>query len=422
MDIAKLHQLFIKSSGVSTDSRKIQVNSIFFALKGEHFNGNTFAQSALEKGASYAVIDQPKYANDKTIIVKDTLAALQELSTFHRKKLGLPIIAITGSNGKTTSKELIREVLSKKYNCVATQGNFNNHIGVPLTLLSMKSDTEVGIVEMGTNHPGEIATLCQIAQPNMGYISLFGKSHLEGLGGVDGVIKEKSELYRYVKRQNGLIFLNKDDKKQVEIVGNHKHFSFSQTDNANLSIKIIKDHPFLEVCFNHTIIQSKLIGKYNFTNIAVAVAIGLYHQVSPTQIKEAIEAYVPNNNRSQIIEKNGCTIILDSYNANPISMEAALQNFEKYKGLKVCFLGDMLELGKYSEKEHQHIADLAATLKIQEIFLVGKAFSSISSTTQKVFKNFETLKKEKTTPFPKGTHILIKGSGGMGMERILDLL
>ena len=319
MSIAKLHQIFLEFPVVCTDTRKITENCIFFALKGENFNGNDYAEAALKKGASYAVVDEDKYAGVQNIlVVDDVLTTLQMLANYHRKQCDAKIIALTGSNGKTTTKELINAVLSQKYKTVATIGNLNNHIGVPLTLLSIKRETEIAIIEMGANHLKEIEFLCSLAEPDYGYITNFGKAHLEGFGGVEGVIKGKSELYEYLTKHKAIIFINADDPIQLEKTGTYiRKYGFTQDKKEFYKIEFIKASPYVSLQFEDTTVQSNLIGSYNFTNCCAAILMGKYFNVPANLIKEAIESYVPQNNRSQIIEKNSRQIILDAYNANP---------------------------------------------------------------------------------------------------------
>jgi len=418
MKIEKLYSLFLKHPIIDTDTRTIRNESLFFALKGDNFNGNKFANEALNKGAQYAIIDEEKYnTKHNTILVENVLRTLQELANFHRKQLNLPIIALTGSNGKTTTKELINTILEKKHNTTATIGNLNNHIGVPLTLLSMNSNTEIGIVEMGANHMHEIELLCKIAEPNFGYITNFGKAHLEGFGCVEGVIKAKSELYDFLRITEGKAFINTDDKKQIEKSKGIETITFN-----NEEIKFIEANPFVKVKFKNELITSQLIGKYNYNNIAAAIAIGTYFKVPLEDIKDAIENYVPSNNRSQIILKNTNKIILDAYNANPSSMQAALENFNQLEDLhKIVILGDMFELGESSTDEHQKIAELASSSNFNEVYLIGKAFSTTSVKNAFIFENFEAFKTSIKKLSKKNTTFLIKGSRGMALERILDL-
>jgi UDP-N-acetylmuramoyl-tripeptide--D-alanyl-D-alanine ligase len=426
MKIEQLHSLFLKCNSVNTDTRKIKKGDIYFALKGETFNGNSFAEEALRKGAQYAIVDEKEFQkSSNTILVDDVLKALQNLAIYHRSYLNLPIIAITGSNGKTTTKELINATLSKKYQTVATIGNLNNHIGVPLTLLSMDKTTEIGIVEMGANHLKEIDFLCQIARPDYGYITNFGKAHLEGFGSLEGVIKGKTELYDYLIKHDKTIFINSNDEVQVEKTKKTNNvFSFGSK-NSKLLIELLGLSPYVDVKFNDIEIHSQLIGEYNFNNITAAIAIAKYFEVSDIKIKKAIESYVPSNNRSQIIEKETHKILLDAYNANPTSMIAALRNFEKLDDqFKIVILGDMFELGKEAPIEHQSIADLASTLLIDKAILIGENFSKTKIISPKVmiFNSFEDFKHSDAISNLKNHTILIKGSRGMALERILPLL
>lgn len=426
MDIEALHQIFLDCNSVCTDTRKLEEGDLFFALKGDNFNGNTYAEQALEKGAKFAVIDEGEFhVSNKTILVENVLQTLQNLATFHRIFLKTPIIALTGSNGKTTTKELINVVLSKKFKTTATVGNLNNHIGVPLTLLSMTKNTEIGIVEMGANHQKEIEFLCNIAYPDYGLITNYGKAHLEGFGGVEGVIKGKSEMFLHLIEHKKTIFLNLNDPIQVEKAKNTNTFSFGNSkSNPNVAIDFIEAQPFVTSKYNNLIINSRLIGDYNFNNIAVAIAIGHYFKIKDTAIKSAIESYVPENNRSQIINRGTNKIILDAYNANPTSMHAALINFEKQKGYKIAILGDMFELGNEAKTEHQQIADLAIALNIDEIFLIGENFyqSSIDSKKCKQFETFEDFKNNVEFSKFKESLLLVKGSRGMALERVLDYI
>ncbi|MGO3182700.1 MAG: UDP-N-acetylmuramoyl-tripeptide--D-alanyl-D-alanine ligase [Aequorivita sp.] len=426
MNIESLHHQFLQSSGVSTDTRKIFKNCIFFCLKGDNFNGNLFAQEALDKGAFKVIIDEEEFhkANGETILVENVLVALQQLARFHREFLDLPIIALTGSNGKTTSKELVNAVLSQKFKTVATQGNLNNHIGVPLTLLSMDKQTEIGIVEMGANHLGEIKMLCEIAEPNYGYITNFGKAHLEGFGSLEGVVQGKTELYQFLKKHNRKIFVNADDPKQMDNSNEIDRITFGST-QADFNIQLADGTDLLAIEFNNTTFQSNLVGAYNFANLSAAIAVGAYFKVSLNKIKDGIEAYVPSNNRSQLINKDTNTILMDAYNANPTSMMAALENFKKSKGEnKVMFLGDMFELGQESEAEHQNIVNFLSEDEFGKVFLVGSNFYKTANKASHITQ-FETFGKLKTTiekDTPTNARILIKGSRGMALERILDLL
>lgn len=419
MNIAQLHQLYSQTYLADTDSRKIRKGSMFFCLKGDNFNGNEFAEEALNSGANYVVIDEEKYKTDSNaILVENVLETLQKLANFHRKQLSIPIISLTGSNGKTTTKELINAVLSKKYITAATAGNLNNHIGVPLTLLSITPKTEIGIVEMGANHLKEIAFLCSIAEPDFGLITNFGKAHLEGFGSFEGVVKAKSELYDFLRLKNKTVFINTDDELQVKQSAGINAIEFN-----NNVVKFMEANPFVKVQFKNTMIESKLIGKYNYNNIAVAVAVGDYFNVAETDIKMAIESYIPANNRSQIIQKGTNKIILDAYNANPSSMQAAIENFAQLKDEnKVVFLGDMFELGKDSKAEHEKIANLVASYNFSKVFLIGKAFSATGAKNAFVSESYESFKNSTNYSNINNATILIKGSRGMALERLLGLL
>ena len=418
MKIENLYKLFSNSFLVDTDTRKIREGSIYFALKGDNFNGNKFAEDALNKGASHAIIDEKEYhTNSNTILVDDVLNTLQKLANFHRKQLNIPILALTGSNGKTTTKELINTVLSSTYKTTATIGNLNNHIGVPLTLLSMTPETELGIVEMGANHLKEIELLCNITEPNFGYITNFGKAHLEGFGGVEGVIKGKSELYSFLRGSNGKAIVNTDDAVQIKQSEGINSIEFNSEE-----IKFIEANPFVKVEYKNDFIQSQLIGSYNYTNIAAAIAIGNHFKISAENIKIAIENYTPNNNRSQIIDKGTNQIILDAYNANPSSMKVALDNFNQLeKDSKIVFLGDMFELGETSYQEHQDISNLVNSFKFDKVYLIGKAFSTVHSENAIIHESFESFKNSIDCKLITNSTLLIKGSRGMALERILTL-
>lgn len=426
MDIAAIHSLFLECISVSIDTRKIQPNSFFVAIKGENFDANTFAKEALEKGASYVVIDNSDYFIDqRTILVCDSLNTLQELAQFHRNYLKLPIIALTGSNGKTTTKELIQAVLSAKYRTKATIGNLNNHIGVPLTLLSFTSETEIGIVEMGANHKKEIEFLCELAHPDYGYITNFGKAHLEGFGGVQGVIEGKSEMYTFLSNNKKLAFVNLEDPIQVQKTTSFNHYTFGvNKSDANVSITEVTANPFVSVVFEDLKIASHLIGLYNANNINAAIAIGNYFKVSNDAIKSALEGYIPKNNRSQLITKGTNEIILDAYNANPSSMAVAIENFKQLgNSNKIAILGDMFELGEESHKEHKQIVDSLSNQKDIICHFVGADFFANSTKNEKFYfhSTFDDLVNHiEERPIENST-ILIKGSRGMALERTLDL-
>lgn len=421
MNIAAIHALFITCDGFTTDTRSIEKNMMYFALKGENFDGNTFTKQALDKGAKYCIIDNPDFKiNEHCIVVDNVLETLQKLATYHRQQLHIPIIALTGSNGKTTTKELIDAVLSKQFKTTATKGNLNNHIGVPLTLLSMTSQTEIGIVEMGANHLKEIALLSEIAQPNYGLITNFGKAHLEGFGSEEGVVQGKSELYQFLINHNQHIFVNNNDHKQLNLIKDYTNV-IAYGNDCNLG----DTSNGLSITYKGQSFKTQLTGSYNFSNIQAAIAIGNYFKVSTNQIIEAVSNYNPNNNRSQILSKAGHTIILDAYNANPSSMKAALKHFKQIKAAhKIIVLGDMLELGRYSKEEHQNMVDLAESLCASLTLLVGPHFNSCTTNKAKTFIDFNALTdyfKSQVSNLKNST-ILIKGSRGMALERLIDTL
>jgi UDP-N-acetylmuramoyl-tripeptide--D-alanyl-D-alanine ligase len=427
MDIKYIHSLFLKCTSVSIDTRKIGAQSFFVAIKGDNFDANTFAKEALGKGASYVLIDNKDYfIDERTVLVENSLVALQELAKYHRLYLKLPIIALTGSNGKTTTKELINVVLSKKFRTKATVGNLNNHIGVPLTLLSFNKDTEIGIVEMGANHKKEIEFLCEIAQPDYGYITNFGKAHLEGFGGVEGVIQGKSEMYQYLQKNDKLVFVNFEDPIQVEKSKAIKSFSFGvNNENVGVNINHIEANPFVVVSYSQNVITTHLIGLYNANNINAAISIGNYFGVKNEAIKEALESYVPENNRSQLTTKGSNEIILDAYNANPSSMKVAIENFTLLdKTNKVLFLGDMFELGEESLAEHKGVLDLLINQDNMDCYFIGKDFyqNKISKSNFFFFENFESFSEVIKTKKFEHNMILIKGSRGMALERTLELI
>ena len=428
MNIEKIHNYFLNSTGVTTDTRKIEKDNFYVALKGANFNGNTFASKAIELSAKYVLIDEAEYQiNENCILVDDCLKTLQELAKYHRNYLkNIKIIGLTGSNGKTTTKELIYAVLSQKYNTVATKGNLNNHIGVPLTILSFNEQTEIGIVEMGANHQKEIEFLCSIAEPDYGYITNFGKAHLEGFGGVEGVIKGKSELYQYLEKNNKIAIINLDDAIQIEKSKTLESITFGKNNTtAYINIKEVEANPMVKVSFNQTTIQSHLIGLYNSNNINAAITLGKVFQVTDEQIKAGIEGYIPENNRSQLLSKNGYEIILDAYNANPSSMHAALTNFfQLEQHPKTAILADMFELGEESTTEHNKLIQLCSTENSVEFYLIGKEFNKnkISQSNLHFFETFEEFKLHLENKSINKGLLLIKGSRGMSLERTLDFI
>lgn len=427
MDISKIHQFFLQCKSISIDTRKIEAGDMFVAIKGERFDANAFVDQALSKGAAYVIVDNSDYfIDERTILVRNSLETLQELAKYHREYLKLPIVALTGSNGKTTTKELIHKVLSQKYKTSATIGNLNNHIGVPLTLLSFDHSTEIGIVEMGANHQNEIQFLCELATPDYGYVTNFGKAHLEGFGGVEGVIKGKSEMYADILSRHRKVFVNLDDPIQVSKTAGIERITFGVNHSeADTNIVSVTANPLVKVCLPDICIQSHLIGLYNANNINAAIAIGRYFNISDIQIKQAIENYVPENNRSQLLYKNSNKIILDAYNANPSSMNVAITNFLQLdEKCKFLVLGDMFELGEASHKEHRAIVDFISNEKSIESFLIGKHFYECRTNKDFLhfFETFEAFAAYIKKLAPKGGMILIKGSRGMALERTLEIL
>ena len=419
MKISELHKIFLKFPKVTTDSRNVFKNSLFFALKGENFNGNKYATDAIKKGCKYAIIDEEKYnLNEKYILVDNVLETLQQLAVYHRDTLNIPIIGITGSNGKTTSKELITACLSTELNTAYTKGNYNNHIGVPLTLLEINYDHEIAIIEMGANHQGEIQFLSEIAKPNFGVITNIGKAHLEGFKDFKGVKKTKKELYDYIKKVNGLVFLNSDDDILNEISKELDLVKYGKSGDYFGSL--IDSSVFCEVIYEKTIIKSQLIGDYQFYNIMLAIAIAKHFKVKDNSIFKAIKEYKPKNNRSQIINTDDNLIILDAYNANPSSMNNMILSFNKIKKEnKICVLGDMGELGKFSEKEHIDIVNLMQKLKIPT-FYIGREFCK--AIKNDAFQSTEEFKEYLESEPIKNSTVLIKGSRSQKLEALLDLL
>ncbi len=426
--IEDLYEKYIEVNQlISTDTRNIKAGSIFFALKGASFNGNEFAAEAIRKGASYAVIDDPGFTNDKTILVNDVLDSLQTLANIHKRKSNFKIIALTGSNGKTTTKELIHAVLSKEYSCCATKGNLNNHIGVPLTILSTPQNKEFLILEMGANHIGEIEALCKIAEPDFGLITNIGKAHLDGFGGFEGVKRAKSELYQYLKDNNKLIFVNSSDTTLVDLIGNYPNtVSYRADPESFVSGTTFKGTLSLDIALNEEKIKfdTQLFGLYNVTNILAAVCIANYFNIDKNLIVNGIGEYSPSNNRSQIKKTKHNTLILDSYNANPSSMEAALKSFNEIttQGKKIVILGEMKELGNESPLEHFKLISMVSKMELDDYFFSGDLFGQFNLPQKKYFKTTSDLKDELKKRCINNAIILIKGSRSNKLEEIIEFL
>lgn len=430
----ELYRHFLLSDGISTDSRQLVHNKLFFALKGDHFNGNHYAGKAIDNGCLFAVVDDPSIASgDKYLLVDDTLIALQNLARFHRNTLNIPILGLTGSNGKTTTKELITAVLAKKYNTLSTKGNLNNAIGVPLTLLSIKNH-DIAVIEMGANHPGEIRELCEMAKPGYGLITNIGKAHLEGFGSFEGVINTKKELYEYIQSLNGTLFVNFSNpllKQLAEKNGSGK-IVYGKSEKSVCDGKALMKglYLYMEITwdYNHqsgsTGIQTQLAGSYNLENVIAAIAVGLYFNVPFDDILEAVSNYKPSNNRSQLLVKGSNKLILDAYNANPSSMLEALENFYSYQEeKKLIILGDMLELGKYSREEHLRILQNIMNKPGIEVILVGEEFIKANENSKfKAFSDTTQVNKYLQENPVHNSLILIKGSRGIGLEKIVEIL
>lgn len=432
MKIEELYKLFLSSESVSIDSRNIEANCLFFALKGDNFDGNKYALDALKKGASYAIVDDKKFVNSTNcIIVSDVLETLQNLANYHRKQLKYPILALTGTNGKTTTKELIYCVLDKKFKVGATKGNFNNHIGVPLTILNLKTEMDIAIIEMGANHIGEIEQLCQIAEPDYGLITNIGTAHLEGFGSLEGVIQAKTELYKYIEKQGKVIFYNMANEilqlEASKLDVTRVAYS-SRPERSILCGEVISSHPYLEVNIQNTNgavfnLKTNLIGTYNLENIVAAFGIGQFFNLDVNQIVSGIEGYKPNNNRSQFMKTNKNELILDAYNANPSSMRLAINNFKDIKSelSKIVILGDMLELGSFSKSMHQEIVEELIKINFDKVFLVGEQFSN-SNCDFELFNSVDDLKVRLEFLNLQHNLILIKGSRGIKLEKIVETL
>ena len=448
MSISSLYEIFLKHPVITTDSRDCPADSIFFALKGETFDGNAYALKALELGCAYAVVDETEYATDpRCILVDDVLTTLQLLANYHRKALGTPVIGVTGTNGKTTTKELIAAVLSEKYNVLYTQGNFNNHIGVPKTLLRLTKEHDIAVIEMGANHPGEIKTLVDIVEPDFGIITNVGKAHLEGFGSFEGVIRTKGELYDFLRsakkhtvslacgqsKECPKVFIHADNEHLLGISHDLDLVKYGTTASSDLAVfgEITECAPFLsfswknqnagpEATFHN--VNTHLIGSYNIYNMLAAATIGLHFGVSEEQVDHALANYIPSNNRSQLTITSSNKLIVDTYNANPTSMNAALQNFRDMKvSPKMAILGDMRELGEVSAEEHQKVVDFLKQTDITNVWLVGSEFAKTDCDYRK-FDNVDQVKEEIAANPPKGEYILIKGSNGIKLFQLPELL
>lgn len=427
MSIIDLYDLFIHNPQITTDSRNCPKGSIFFALKGDKFDGNQYAGKALASGCVYAVIDNPDYyIGERTILVDNVLKTLQQLAHHHRKVLGLPIIGITGTNGKTTTKELLAAVLSTKFNLLYTEGNFNNHIGVPLTLLRLTHDHEMAVIEMGASHPGDIKELVDIVHPNYGIITNVGRAHLEGFGSFEGVIRTKGELYDYIRRSKGKIFIKKENEYLQSIAKGIEQITYGNGDDAFASGQVVSCEPFL--VFNwkqqgklHTV-ETHMIGSYNLDNVLAAVAVGRFFKIPAERISRAIAAYEPTNNRSQFKKTDNNELIIDAYNANPSSMKVALDNFITMPVQpKAIILGDMRELGPTSDELHAEVVEQIKKGQFDKVFLCGEHFSKVGKEFSP-FATTEAMVEELRKQPLKGYHILIKGSHSMGLEKLADIL
>lgn len=434
MQIDQLYQIYKEFPKICTDTRQISQDCLFFALKGDNFNGNSFAGQALQAGAKYVVLDDPEFYREDPayILVEDVLTSLQELAKFHRKHLKMPFIGITGTNGKTTSKELLHSVLSQKYHTYATKGNLNNHIGVPLTILSLTEDVEIAIVEMGANHVGEIAFLCSISQPTHGFITNVGKAHLEGFGSFEGVMKAKGELYDYLKAHDGQIYMQGDNEFLQQMAAARKlenviYYGFSE--NNDIQGGLVVADPFLTIFWktqaeeHHNEVKTNLTGAYNIENMLAAVALGNTFELATEEINSGLSNYIPQNNRSQISKTDKNTIIADYYNANASSMAAALANLDVIQAdRKVAILGDMFEMGDQSEAEHKKVIEKAKSLKVDQLIFVGKAFYALREDGAAFYENTEDLKKELQEHPLEDYMILLKASRGMAFEKLIEVL
>lgn len=424
--IEKIYKLYKTAYTVTTDSRTITQGCVFVALKGEHFDGNDFVLNVAEEGIAACVIadrkDLPQH--ERLFVVEDSLKALQELANYHRKQLDTPIIGITGTNGKTTTKELVSAVLAKKYNILFTQGNFNNQLGVPLTLLRIKPDTELAVIEMGASHPGDINELTGIGEPNYGMITNIGRAHLRDFGGYEGVIKTKNEMYQYIAAHKGLLFVNKDNELLMDLSKSINKVTYGTSNDADIQGKLLSANPYLSVEWNGKKIDTQLVGDYNFENVMAAICIGTYFNVAANDIVEALSSYRPTNNRSQVIETARNRVVMDAYNANPTSMSHSIKNFRNIcKSDNLLILGDMRELGNESEQEHKNILELIKELRFENVYLVGEEFQRVAKNSKfSTFINVEDLAQYLQQHPVSGRDILVKGSNSIHLNKIIDSL
>lgn len=439
MELSELYKLYQQHPLITTDSRDCPEGSIFFALKGESFDGNRFAKAALEKGCAYAVIDEREFAeegNGRLILVDNVLTTFKELAREHRRRFDIPVIGITGTNGKTTTKELIAAVLGEKYNVMYTRGNFNNDVGVPKTLFSLRPEHEIAVVEMGASHPGDIKALVDYVEPTCGLITNVGRAHLQGFGSFEGVKRTKGELYDFLESHNGLLFLNESNPDLMEMAAQREFgriISYGRDEGGNVEGEVIDCSPFLNFRWRQHLhagqmpanayeVETHLIGAYNLDNMLAAIAVGLHFGVSPAQINHALGHYIPSNNRSQLETTEHNRLIVDAYNANPSSMAAAIDNFKLMKAeRKMAILGDMLELGAVSDEEHQKTVDTLAAAGIKEVWLVGEEFGKTHTAFRK-FKNVDEVKAAIAAHRPENYYILIKGSNGIHLSQLPELL
>lgn len=432
MEIEELYQLYIQNPIVTTDSRECPEGSMFFALKGESFNGNAYAAKALESGCAYAVIDEDKYAvkgDARYVVVDDVLAALQQLAHYHREQFRIPVIEVTGTNGKTTTKELMACVLAKKFNVLYTQGNFNNHIGVPKTLLRMNAEHTIAVIETGANHPGEIKTLAEIVDPDYGIITNVGVGHIEGFGSFEGVVRTKGELYDYLRKKKGTVFVDRDSAELTKMTDGLEQIGYGEPGGENLAVEgeVMECDPFLRFRWRPVggewkEVQTRLIGAYNLKNLLAAATVGITFEVTAEEISEALASYRPTNNRSQLMETKENKLIVDTYNANPTSMMAALKNFCDMKAdNKMVIIGTMGELGNVSCQEHQKIVDFLVNAPFHRVWLVGEGFKNLSHPFR-VFGNVEEVKQVLKEDMPRGYYILIKASHSVKLYELPDLL